>query len=64
MCNPDFEILMGEVECINRAYGYVGVFDAIVYIHNNQDEYEGTQVLRELRKFMADGARMFAPVEA
>lgn len=64
MCNPQFENLMNEVECINRAYGYVGVFDAIVYINENRDEYRGTAVLRELREFMAQGARMFAPVEA
>lgn len=63
MCNPDFEHLMDEVNCINSAYGYIGVFDAIVYINEHQDEYEGTQVLRELRHFMREGARMFAPAE-
>lgn len=63
MCNPDFEHLMDEVNCINRAYGYSGVFDAIVYINDHQDEYEGTQVLRELRRFMREGAKMFAPAE-
>lgn len=59
-----FDSLMNEVEAINSAFGYTGVFDAIVYINAHQDEYEGTRTLRELRSFMAQGARMFAPVEA
>ena len=59
-----FDSLMNEVECINNAHGYTGVFDAIVYIDSHQDEYEGTAVIRELRSFMAEGARMFAPAEA
>jgi hypothetical protein len=63
MCNPQFEHLMDEVDCINRAYGYVGVFDAIVYIDKWRDEYKGTRVLQELNEFMAAGARMFAPAE-
>lgn len=59
-----FESLMNEVEAVNAAFGYTGVFDAIVYINSHRDEYEGTRTLQELRRFMADGARMFAPAEA
>jgi len=58
-----FECLMSEVECINRAYGYRGVFDAIVYIQTNSAEYEGTAVYSEFRKFMAMGQQLFATKE-
>ena len=64
MCNPQFEHLMNEVECINKAWGYVGVFDALMYIQENIEQYRGTQCLREYKEFMAEGARMFAPKES
>jgi hypothetical protein len=54
---------MNEVECINTSWGYTGVFDAIVYIMTNSDEYEGTQVYREFREFMREGRKMFATTE-
>lgn len=54
-----FDNLMDEVAAINKAYGYTGVFDAIVFIQNNLSEYEDTKVLREFRKFMAMGQQMF-----
>lgn len=56
-----FDHLMDEVDAINSAWGWSGVFDAIVYINNHIDDYEGTRVLHELRQFMAEGAKMFAP---
>jgi hypothetical protein len=59
-----FDALMNEVQCINSAWGYVGVFDALVYMKANSNEYKGTQVYRELQAFMAEGARMFATEEA
>ena len=48
----------------NKAYGYTGVFDAIVFIQNNISEYDADnfsdeKVLREFRKFMAMGQQMF-----
>ena len=61
MCNPEFENLMNEVECINKSWGYVGVLDALIYIQDNIEQYSGTQTLREFRQFMRDGARLFAP---
>ena len=42
MCNPQFDNLMAEVECINRAWGWVGVLDAIMYIQAHESDYEGT----------------------
>lgn len=56
-----FDNLMDEVAAINKAYGYRGVFDAIVFIQTNIEEYEGTKVLREFRKFMNMGQEMFKP---
>ena len=58
-----FEHLMNEVEAINKAWGYVGVFDAIVYIHTHSTEYLGTKVYAELYEFMDQGRKMFAPKE-
>lgn len=54
-----FDHLMDEVETINRAWGYVGCFDAIKYMFENRDEYKGTKVYRELMIFMRQGAEMF-----
>lgn len=63
MCNPDYEHLMNEVECINKSWGYVGVLDALMYIQDNIEHYYGTRCLVEFRSFMRDGARLFATVE-
>lgn len=58
-----FDHLMDEVRAINDAWGYTGALDAIMYIHDHMDDYEDTRVLRELRAFMADGAKLFATKE-
>lgn len=58
-----YSALMNEVECINSAWGMVGVLEALEYIQRNQDEYEGTQVYREFRAFMREGAMLFATAE-
>lgn len=63
MCNPQFEHLMNEVECINKSWGYAGVLDALMYIQENIEHYRGTQCYREYREFMAEGARLFATKE-
>ena len=62
-----FDNLMNEVAAINKAYGYTGVFDAIVFIQNNLNEYDADnfgdeKVLKEFRKFMAMGQFMFKEV--
>lgn len=59
-----YSALMNEVECINSAWGMVGVLEALEYIQRNQEEYEGTQVYLEFRAFMREGAMLFAPAEA
>jgi hypothetical protein len=55
-----YESLMNEVECINSSWGMTGVLEALQYIERNEDEYKGTQVYREYRAFLREGARMFA----
>ena len=60
----NFAHLMNEVECINKSWGYVGVLDALMYIQENIEEYEGTQCLREFRRFMREGAQLFETKES
>jgi len=55
----NFSNLMNEVEAIREAWGY-GVLEAIIYIRNNETEYP-SEVRRELKDFMFQGAKMFAP---
>jgi len=57
----NFSNLMNEVEAIREAWGY-GVLEAIIYIRNNETEYP-SEVRRELKDFMFQGAKMFAPVK-
>jgi len=62
-----FDNLMNEVAAINKAYGYTGVFDAIVFIQNHLNDYDADnfgdeRVLNEFRKFMAMGQQMFKEV--
>jgi len=55
----NFSNLMNEVEAIREAWGY-GILEAIIYIRNNETEYP-SEVRRELKDFMFQGAKMFAP---
>lgn len=63
MCQPDFDLLMDEVRCINAYLGTVGVLDALMYIQAHESEYEGTAMHRQFRQFMAQGRKMFATKE-
>ena len=56
-----FENLMAEVEYVREARGY-NVLEAIMFIKEYEEEFP-SEVRRELRDFMNEGARMFAPVE-
>ena len=57
-----FKNLMAEVESVRIARGYK-ILEAIAFIKAYEDEFS-PEVRRELRDFMNEGARMFAPVEA
>jgi hypothetical protein len=50
---------MSEVEYIREARGY-NILEAIQFIKEYEDEYP-SEVRRELKQFMFDGARMMAP---
>jgi hypothetical protein len=53
---------MAEVEYIRQGWSNYGVLDAIMFIKECEELYP-SEVRRELRDFMRDGARMFAPVD-
>lgn len=55
----EFSNLMNEVEAVRKAWGY-SVLDAIIYIRNNEKQFP-SEVRRELKEFMFQGAKMFAP---
>lgn len=55
-----YEALMNEVEVLNAWMGTVGCLEAMAYIADHEEEYEGTLVWNQLRAFMCEGARMFA----
>jgi len=54
--------LLAECQFIQDAWGY-DFLGALGYILDMEDEYP-SEVRRELREFMRDGARMFATKEA
>jgi len=56
-----FENLMAEVEYVRTARGY-GILEAIAFINEYEEEFS-SEVRRELKAFMREGARMFAPVK-
>jgi hypothetical protein len=51
--------LLAEAKVIQDAWGY-GLLEAIEYIIELEDHYP-SEVRRELKQFLRDGARMFAP---
>lgn len=51
--------LLAEAKVIQDAWGY-GLLEAIEYIIELEDQYP-SEVRRELKQFLRDGARMFAP---
>ena len=56
-----YKNLMSEVEYIRKARGY-GILEAIAFILEYEEEFP-SEVRRELKEFMREGARMFAPKE-
>jgi hypothetical protein len=53
--------LLRETRAIQDAWGY-GFLEALQFIIDMEDEYS-SEVRRELKQFMRDGAKMFAPAE-
>lgn len=54
-----YKNLLAEAKVIQDAWGY-GLLEAIEFIIEMEDEYS-SEVRRELKQFLRDGARMFAP---
>ena len=54
-----FPNLHAEVEVINRAYGFCGSLDALLYIQQHADEYAGTACGRQFADFCRWAAPMF-----
>ena len=57
-----FDNLMNEVEYLRKARPDYGILEAIMFIDQYQEEY-ASEVRRELRDFLREGAKMMAPVE-
>lgn len=57
-----FDNLMNEVEYLRKARPDYGILEAIMFIDRYQEEYP-SEVRRELRDFLQEGARMMAPAE-
>jgi len=57
-----FNNLISECDYLKAARGY-DFLEAVTFILNYEEEYP-SEIRRELREFMRDGARMFATKEA
>ena len=53
--------LMAEVDYIRQARDY-NILEAIMFIQEYESEFP-SEVRRELKQFLREGARMFAPTE-
>ncbi len=54
-----FDNLMEEVNAIKQAWGY-DTIEALEWMLDNEEEYS-SQIRRELKEFMRQGRRLFAP---
>jgi hypothetical protein len=57
-----FNNLISETDYLKAARGY-DFLEALTFILNYEEEYP-SEIRRELKEFMRDGARMFATKEA
>lgn len=57
-----FDNLMLEVEYLKRVGRVPGILEGIMYILDNEDQYP-SEVRRELKSFMRQGAELFAEKE-
>ena len=54
--------LMAEVESIRQGWKGYGILEAIMFIDEMKEQYS-PEIQRELREFLRDGARLFAPAK-
>lgn len=57
-----FDNLMSEVEYLKSIKQVPGILEGIMYILDNEDQYP-SEVRRELKSFMRQGAMLFAEKE-
>lgn len=57
-----FDNLLGEVEYLRSTKRVDGILEGIIYILDNEECYP-SEIRRELKMFMRDGAKLFAPKE-
>lgn len=57
-----FDNLLGEVEYLRSTKRVDGILEGIIYISDNEELYP-SEIRRELKMFMRDGAKLFAPKE-
>ena len=57
----NYHNLMAEVDYICKGYHY-GILEAIMFIKECEELYP-SEVRRELKEFLRDGAKMFASVD-
>jgi hypothetical protein len=53
---------MAEVDYICKGYSGYGILEAIMFIKDCEELYP-SEVRRELKEFLRDGAKMFASVD-
>ena len=56
-----YKNLLAEAKVIQDAWGY-GLLEAIEFIVEMEDQYS-SEVRCELKQFLRDGAKLFAPVK-
>lgn len=57
-----FDNLMNEVQYLRQARPDYGILEAIMFIQQYEEEY-ASEVRRELKEFLRQGAKMFAAAE-
>ena len=58
----NYHNLMAEVDYICKGYSGYGILEAIMFIKECEELYP-SEVRRELKEFLRDGANMFASVD-
>ena len=58
----NYQNLMAEVEYIRQGWANYSILDAIMFIKECEELYP-SEVRRELKEFLRDGANMFASVD-
>lgn len=58
-----FDRMMNEIEFLKNEGRVPGILEGVMYMLENEDQYP-SEVRRELKEFMRQGAQLFATKEA